>query len=129
MEHGIPVRFQESTLQPLHSIMIHDMSQRTLFTRARKVSPTVVAVSGTKARVLGCYGAHPWHASATRYHGTGESFVLGTAHEQCDALCLYKWSRANPLFQFPSGYFWRLEARQGFCICAMQEFLGTTNPL
>lgn len=124
---GVPARFQESALDLLYSTDLHGFSLHTLYHRASKASPTLVAIRDTKGRVFGCYGAQPWKPSATRYYGTGESFVFGT--DGSDLAKVYKWSRKNSFFQFTSNTFLAIGGGAGshFALWVDEDLLmGTT---
>lgn len=128
MAQGVPIRFHESALELIYSTNLHGISLQTLFNRVKTTSPSLVAVRDTKERVFGCYAAAPWKASATRYYGTGESFVFGTIGE--DVARVYKWSRANSLFQFTSSNFLAIGGGAGshFALWVDEDLLmGTTS--
>lgn len=128
MAQGVPVRFHESALELIYSTNLHGMSLQTLFNRVKTRSPSLVAIRDTKERVFGCYAAAPWKASATRYYGTGESFVFGTIGSELAKV--YKWSRENSFFQFTSGNFLAIGGGAGshFALWVDEDLLmGTTS--
>lgn len=128
MAQGVPVRFHESALELLYSTNLHGMSLQTLFNRVKTTTPTLLAIRDTKERVFGCYAAAPWKASATRYYGTGESFVFGTVGS--DVAKVYKWSRENSFFQFTSSNFLAIGGGAGshFALWVDEDLLmGTTS--
>lgn len=123
----VPTRFQESALDLVYSTDLHGMSLHTLYHKVNKSSPTLIAIRDTKGRVFGCYAAQPWKASATRYYGSGESFVFKT--ETADSATVYKWSRKNSFFQFTSGTFLAIGGGAGshFALWIDEDLLmGTT---
>lgn len=135
MEIGVPARFHECTLRLLYSTEVHGMSLRTLYNRCRTASPTLVAIRDTHGRAFGCYAAQAWRASATRYYGTGESFVFGLDNEKTKKnkkgkrVHVFKWSRDNSLFQFTSGSFLAIGGGAGshFALWVDEDLLmGTT---
>lgn len=135
MEIGVPARFHECTLRLLYSTEVHGMSLRTLYNRCRTASPTLVAIRDTHGRAFGCYAAQAWRASATRYYGTGESFVFGLNNEKTkknkkgNRVHVFKWSRDNSLFQFTSGSFLAIGGGAGshFALWVDEDLLmGTT---
>lgn len=125
---GVPIRFHESALNLLYSTDQHGMSLRTLYNRVRTASPTLVVIRDTRGRVFGCYGAQPWKSSATRYYGSGESFVFGALNTE--SVRVYKWSRENSFFQFTSGTFLAIGGGAGshFALWVDEDLLmGTTS--
>lgn len=129
VQHGVPVRFHESTLTLLYSTDYHGMSLRTLYNKVHETSPTIVAILDTQKRAFGCYAAQPWKASATRYYGSGESFVFGIDETGAEAR-IYKWSRANSFFQFTSTSFLAIGGGTGshFALWVDEDlFMGTTS--
>lgn len=125
---GVPARFQESALDLVYSTDLHGMSLNTLYHRASKKSPTLIAIRDTRNRVFGCYAAHPWKSSSTRYYGSGESFVFGTP--DASSATVYKWSRLNSFFQFTSSNFLALGGGTGshFALWFDEDLLmGTTS--
>lgn len=128
MAQGVPIRFRESALELIYSTNLHGMSLHTLFNRVKTTSPTLVVIRDTKGRVFGCYAASPWKSSATRYYGTGESFVFGT--DGPEKAKVYKWSRSNSFFQFTSSNFLAMGGGAGshFALWVDEDLLmGTTS--
>lgn len=129
MEQGVPARFHESSLTLLYSTETNGMSLRTLYNLVHEASPTIIAILDTRRRCFGCYAAQPWKASATRYYGSGESFVFGTDKSSGD-VHVYKWSRANSFFQFTSQSFLAIGGGTGshFALWVDEDLLmGTTS--
>ncbi|KAI0564923.1 hypothetical protein FGB62_22g023 [Gracilaria domingensis] len=124
---GVPARFQESALELVYSTNLHGISLHTLYHRSEKRSPTIIAIRDTHGNVFGCYGSHPWKATATRYYGSGESFVFGAEDDR--NLKVFKWSRTNSYFQFTSNTFLALGGGAGshFALWLDEDLLmGTT---
>lgn len=129
VQQGVPVRFHESTLTLLYSTEVNGMSLRTLYNMVHEMSPTIVAILDTQKRSFGCYAAQAWKASATRYYGSGESFVFGTDKTTSETH-IYKWSRANSFFQFTSMSFLAIGGGSGshFALWIDEDLLmGTTS--
>lgn len=139
MNDGVPIRFHESSLNLVYSTDLHGMSLRTLFSKTKNTSPTIIAIRDTENRVFGCYATQAWRASATRYYGTGESFVFGSytklrsggdGKSKRRAMKVYKWSRSNSLFQFTSSSFLAMGGGTGshFALWVDEDlFMGTTS--
>lgn len=128
MANGVPIRFHESTLNLVYSTDVDGMSLRTLYNRVKTTWPTLIAIRDTKGGIFGCYGAHGWKSSATRYYGSGESFVFGTVGK--DMVQVYKWSRKNSFFQFTSSNFLAIGGGAGshFALWVDEDlFMGTTS--
>lgn len=128
MGQGVPIRFHECTLRLIYSTNEHGMSLHTLYNRVKTTSPTLLAIRDTEDRVFGCYAAAPWKSSATRYYGTGESFVFGA--DGPNMAKVYKWSRANSFFQFTSQTFLAIGGGAGshFALWIDEDLLmGTTS--
>lgn len=127
---GVPVRFHECDLQLVYSTNLHGMSLSTLYNRVQSSSPTIIALRDTKGRVFGCYAAVPWKAHATRYYGTGESFVFSVLSDH--TVDVYNWTRdrSNNFFQFTSGTFLAIGGGTGshFALWIDEDLLmGTTS--
>ncbi|PXF43315.1 Oxidation resistance protein 1 [Gracilariopsis chorda] len=125
---GAPARFHESSLELLYSTNSHGISLHTLYHRCQKRAPTVIAIRDMKGRVFGCYASQAWKATATRYYGSGESFVFGA--EDQTHLQIFRWSRQNSYFQFTSGSFLAIGGGAGshFALWIDEDlFMGTTS--
>ena len=128
VKEGIPARFHESPMNLLYSTDLHGMSLRTLYSSVDEMSPTLIAIRDLKGRVFGCYAAQPWKSSATRYYGSGESFVFGTDGPHLTKV--FKWSRTNSFFQFTSNTFLAIGGGAGshFALWIDEDlFMGTTS--
>eukprot|EP00178_Gracilaria_changii_P014724 TRINITY_DN412_c2_g1_i1.p1 TRINITY_DN412_c2_g1~~TRINITY_DN412_c2_g1_i1.p1 ORF type:complete len:549 (+),score=71.39 TRINITY_DN412_c2_g1_i1:1182-2828(+) len=124
---GVPTRFRESSLELVYSTNLHGISLHTLYHRAKKRSPTIIVIRDTQGNVFGCYGSQAWKATATRYYGSGESFVFGAEDDK--KMKIFKWSRANSYFQFTSNTFLAIGGGAGshFALWLDEDLLmGTT---
>ena len=126
---GVPARFQESALKLLYSTELHGISLHTLYHKGAKTSPTLVVIRDTRNRIFGCYATQAWKSSATRYYGSGESFVFGSRASSTMPI-VYKWSRLNSFFQFTSSTFLAMGGGAGshFALWIDEDLLmGTTS--
>lgn len=124
---GVPIRYHGAEMHLLYSTNEHGMSLRTLFSKVQTAAPTLIAIRDTRGRAFGCYAAHAWKSSATRYYGSGETFVYGVEGEE--GVGVFKWSRANSFFQFTSATFLAVGGGSGshFALWVDEDLLmGTT---
>ncbi|KAA8496566.1 TLD domain-containing protein 2 [Porphyridium purpureum] len=99
LRDAVPARFHESDFRLLYSTHDHGISLQTLYARAKRYSPTIVAIRDSEGAVFGCYASTEWRVES-KYYGTGESFVFRTSREDADQLEIYKWTRSNSYFQY-----------------------------
>lgn len=85
----IPLRHRQSTWNLVYSTQRDGISMQTLLRKAKGKSPTVLVVRDMGRAVFGAYCSEPWHL-ASRYYGTGETFVFQLVPRQ---VVWHWWSR------------------------------------
>jgi hypothetical protein len=95
--HSLPSLMRPDDWLCVYSTTNHGFSLSTLYRKAEHMGPLVLVVKDEDGHVMGAFLSETLH-HASRYYGTGESFVFRSSVEDPEVLEIFRWSMKNSLF-------------------------------